>query len=728
MYHDLWEACYGETEAVRAEAILGAAHRLLAREGGEPTVVLAAAMLATVAPEHRNALLSKYVERDLHGEIHGILDQDPQNKNTAIVHDSILLASYHKGIWRKENESPQDSVLILEALLPKFRTESGKADAKHFLAERRAFARGDMPDGAEPLSSEDQSELLKDEEVKDAENKSENGAETHKASKYSQDTMKSESHASPSVSTPAAKAEGRVYHWADQTAQKIIAEKGNKSQYTVAAGITPSGVVHFGNFREIMTNDLVVKALEKLGKKVRFIYSWDDYDTFRKIPKNLPDQEALKEFLFRPTVDVPDPFGCGHENYADHFKAEITEDLPIVSVFPEFIHQNKKYRACEYAEDMKHVLKHREVIRDILNEFKTDEVSADWWPLAVYCEQCSRDRTTRVTGYDDAYVISYECTCGHKGSFDLRKKGIAKLPWRVDWPMRWHKEQVDFEPGGKDHSSQGGSYDSGKIISKRIWNYDAPTYIMYDFISFKGMKGKMSSSKGDVVTLRNVLTIYNPELVRFMFAGTRPDAEFQVSFDIDVFKVYEDFDTVERKYFGAEDAGTEKDVENAKRIYELSIIVPPAHLPVQPSFRHLTSYVQLAEGDLDKVVAMMAHEIKDDYDEARVRRRAQCAWNWVREYAPEQYKFTLATSEPYPAALDEPVRDALRALGNLLAGQNEEELLETFYQLCERHGIQNTEFFRGAYLTLVGKEKGPKLANIITQAGHERIAAVLRKL
>ena len=157
MYHDLWEACYAETEPVRAEAILGAAHRLLAREGGEPTVVLAAAMLATVGREHREALLVRYVEHDLHGEIHGILDQDPANKNTAIVHDAILLANYHKGLWRGSHDSPSEALEFLEAVLPKFRTDSGRADAKHFLAERRHAANETMPPGANPLKGRDNS-------------------------------------------------------------------------------------------------------------------------------------------------------------------------------------------------------------------------------------------------------------------------------------------------------------------------------------------------------------------------------------------------------------------------------------------------------------------------------------------------------------------------------------------------------------------------------------------
>ena len=75
-----------------------------------------------------------------------------------------------------------------------------------------------------------------------------------------------------------------IIHWADEYAQKVIREKGRSLQqgdaplqgvelYTCASGITPSGTVHIGNFREIISVELVVRALRDMGKKARFIYS-----------------------------------------------------------------------------------------------------------------------------------------------------------------------------------------------------------------------------------------------------------------------------------------------------------------------------------------------------------------------------------------------------------------------------------------------------------------------
>ena len=120
--------------------------------------------------------------------------------------------------------------------------------------------------------------------------------------------------------------------------------------------------------------------------------------------------------------------------------------------------------------------------------------------------------------------------------------------------MRWNEEKVVFEPGGKDHISPGGSYDTAKLVSKRIYNWDAPVTMRYDFVNLKGVPGKMSSSKGKVIALPDALDVYQAEVLRYLFAGTRPNTEFAISFDMDVLKVYEDYDKTERIVYGVDKA------------------------------------------------------------------------------------------------------------------------------------------------------------------------------
>ena len=110
----------------------------------------------------------------------------------------------------------------------------------------------------------------------------------------------------------------------------------------------------------------------------------------------------------------------------------------------------------------------------------------------------------------------------------------------------------------------------------------------YDFIGIKGSPGKMSSSKGKVVDLPDLLRVYQPEVVRYLFAGTRPNTEFVISFDLDVIKIYEDYDKTERIYWGTEKAKDEETRVRESRIYELSQVQKvPSEAPYQVPFRHL---------------------------------------------------------------------------------------------------------------------------------------------
>ena len=517
-------------------------------------------------------------------------------------------------------------------------------------------------------------------------------------------------------------------HWTDVAAEKVILEKGNKKSYTVAAGITPSGTVHIGNFREIITVDLVRRALEKQGKKVRFIYSWDDFDVFRKVPANMPKPEVLKQYLRKPIVETPDTFGC-HKSYAEHHEKEVEEEVTRVGIKPEFLYQSKKYRAGEYAKEMKYALENTETIVKILNQYREEPLEKEWLPVSVFCEKCDKDTINTLT-WSGAYVLSYECECGHKDTFDFKKKpGLVKLKWRVDWPMRWAYEQVDFEPGGKDHSTVGGSYDTGKDICKQVWNFEAPTYVMYDFISLKGMDGKMSSSKGEVITLKEVLEIYEPEVTRYLFAGTRPNREFAISFDADVINVYEEFDKAERIYFGAEQLQDEKKAEKYKIAYELSYIGKiPKIIPYQPKFRHLSMLLQINSLNIDKAVGYFEKELKNEYDKGRLRTRVQCAKNWLEKYAPEEFKFMV--QEKCVIALNKEEKKLLEELSTKLLEKNwtDVELHEEIYILCKNHNIQPKDFFTLAYRVLINKEKGPRLGSFILEIGREKVAKLLKKV
>ena len=518
-------------------------------------------------------------------------------------------------------------------------------------------------------------------------------------------------------------------HWADIMADRIIREKGEKDMYTCASGITPSGTVHIGNFREIITVELVVRALRERGKNVRFIYSWDDYDVFRKVPKNMPEPELLETYLRKPITLVPDTTGRA-ENYARGNEVAVEKDLPKVGVFPEYIYQAERYRSNVYAEEIRKALSMRDQIRAILNEFRTEPLAEDWWPVAVFSSFTNKDNT-KVIAWDGEYGLTYrDLDLDKEETIDIRTTPNTKLPWRVDWPMRWAYEGVDFEPGGKDHLTEGGSYDTAKSVVK-LFGAEAPVTMRYDFVRLKGKGGKISSSGGEVADLYDVLEIYPPEIVRYLFVGTRPSSEFAISFDLDVLKIYEDYDNTERIYFGLLPVN-EKRREKEKRIYELSQ-VDDRKIPTEPGyqipFRHLCNYLQIYGGDKEKVLERL--EGITESQKERLLVRMDCAWAWISKYAPEEFCFSLQGEgdELYHADEKElaAIRDFAGYVDSYLDKLSEKEFSEYIYKAAKDNGMENADFFRLIYMVLINKEKGPKLAGFLKACGRDKTMEILRR-
>ena len=516
-------------------------------------------------------------------------------------------------------------------------------------------------------------------------------------------------------------------HWADITAANVVRSRGEKDVYVCASGITPSGTVHIGNFREIISVELVVRALREMGKNVRFIYSWDDFDVFRKVPSNMPNPDELKTWLRKPITLVPDPFGK-YESYARANEAAVEEVLPLAGVSPEFIYQATRYMSSAYAEGIRTALMKKDVIKALLDEHRTEPLPDDWMPVQVFCEECRRDTTT-VEGWDGEWSISYSCSsCGHKGNPDLRSTDCAKLPWRIDWPMRWSREGVDFEPAGKDHHSEGGSFDTAKKIVTEAYGGEPPVTFQYDFVRIKGRGGKISSSSGEVVSLPDVLEVYTPEVTRFLFAGTRPNTEFAISFDLDVLKIYEDYEKCERTYFTvAESDKARKKKEKSDRIYELSQVGEvPKTMPYQIPIRHLCNLLQIHGGDADAVMESLGDVGADQAE--RFKAKAACAWNWIREFAPEDFRFAVKTAADGVIETGAGEKKALNGMLSLVKRMDqldEKEVAEEIYAVAKEAEMEPSDLFTITYKALIGKEKGPRLASFLKTIGSKKLIAVL---
>lgn len=522
-------------------------------------------------------------------------------------------------------------------------------------------------------------------------------------------------------------------HWADSIAKSIV-EKWGEKEYVIEGGIAPSARKHIGSFREIITGFFIKKALETMDKKVRFIYSWDSFDRLKKVSASIPEdkRKELEKYVGVPQGLIPDPFGC-HKSYAEHFESFLEEEAEKIGVKPEFIYEDEEYTKCVYWKLIAKVMQEREKIRIILNKYRDHPIEEDWWPVRVYCEKCNNGDETRILGYDGKSTIEYECGCGFKGRMDFSKVGMLKPTWRVDWAMRWHYYNVDFEPSGKDHMVAGSSYETSSEIVREIFGREPPLAKMYEFVGRKGDKGKMSASVGNIVTATDVMQVYPNEIIKYFFAGTKPNKLFNIPFDEEVIKVYEDFYFCERVYFGLERL-SERDMNHWKRVYELSMKEIPKKLPIQVPFSFLSLISQLYD-DMDKVEELLkktGHTEKDltDFDKERIKFLMEKARNWIEKYAPEQYRIQIQDKLPagVKKKLSKDQINGLKTLAEELDKEWKAEDLQTrIYEIGKELGDVRG-FFQAIYSVLIGKTAGPKAGQFIITIGKERVRKILEEL
>ena len=509
-------------------------------------------------------------------------------------------------------------------------------------------------------------------------------------------------------------------YWADQLADEIIRRKPDKEEYVCAAGISPSGSVHIGNFRDIATSYFVCRALQKKGKKAKLLFSWDEFDRLRKVPKNVSDylgNNSYEQYIGCPYVDIPDPFGK-ETSYAAHFEKEFMASVERFGIQMEYRYQAKEYRSGRYAEYIIFALKNRDKIFSILDSHRTQDATEEerknYYPVSIFCPHCHKDSTKIVSLSEDCTRAHYVCECGHEGDFDFTKDFNCKLQWKIDWPMRWKAEGVDFEPGGKDHASKNGSYDTAKDISKQVFGYDPPLFQGYEFIGIKGSVGKMSGSSGLNMTPDFLLKLYPPEMILWLYAKTEPLKAFDFCLSDEILRQYFEFG----KMVGAVRAGTAD--ENTKRIIENSLIEGRNFVPVPMSqLVDLGSVVDFNPDMMEKLF----QKIGTPYTKEEFSELFEKAKFWLKTCSPEsEYIILKKRNWKYWRTMAEPERACVRALHDYIAagGYTLDSLQSELYAIPkqvfpdkaeDKNALKQVQskFFQDVYNLILGRDRGPRL-------------------
>ncbi|MFF5468823.1 lysine--tRNA ligase [Streptomyces achromogenes] len=565
--------------------------------------------------------------------------------------------------------------------------------------------------------------------------------------------------------------------WVSRFADEVIEESERRAPgkpVVVASGLSPSGPIHLGNLREVMTPHLVADEIRRRGREVRHLISWDDYDRYRKVPAGVPGvDESWAEHIGKPLTSVPAPKGSSYPNWAEHFKAAMTEALGQLGVEFDGISQTAQYTSGAYREQILHAMRHRGDIDAILAQYRTkkapkkqqqkavDEAeleaeegsgaaseddgssgSAGYFPYKPYCGGCGKDLTT-VTSYDDDTTeLAYTCTaCGFAETVRLSEFDRGKLVWKVDWPMRWAYEGVIFEPSGVDHSSPGSSFQVGGQIVP-IFGGEQPIGPMYAFVGISGM-AKMSSSRGGVPTPSDALKIMEPQLLRWLYARRRPNQSFKIAFDQEIQRLYDEWDKLAAKV--ADGSALPADVA----AYTRAVGTAAGELPKTPRplpYRTLASVADITAGHEDQALRILS-ELDPEQPLASLeeaRPRYDRAEAWINTYVPADQR-TIVREEPDAEllkSLDEASRQSVRLLLDGLADHwSLDGLTHLVYgvpkvqagfsadatpkELPPEIKTAQRTFFALLYHLLVGRDTGPRLPTLLLAVGQERVRTLL---
>ena len=493
-------------------------------------------------------------------------------------------------------------------------------------------------------------------------------------------------------------------HWADVIADNVAA---TRERHIIATGITPSGSIHIGNLREVLTADAAYRALCDAGADAELIYIGDTFDPLRKVYPFLSDDYA--EHVGKPLYAIPCP--CGNcANYAEHYLMPFLESLEELNIRPAVYLAHELYENGDFVPATIKALQNRDKIAAILEKVSKRAIPADWSPFNVLCESCGRITTTKVTGFDERReTVDYTCDCGYAGTVPV--KGNGKLTWRVDWASRWGILGVTIEPFGKDHATRGGSYDTGTRISREIYGYEPPYPIIYEWIHLKG-KGAMSSSTGVTVTITDMLRVMPPEVLRYLIIKTKPEKHI----DFDPSRIVELIDEYDRA---------------TGRARELSLT--KTSLRSEIPFTHIVTALQIAS-DPDSFHEVLRRSGYGALDEESVQRRMENASNWLALYAPESVKFEVQeTLPPVVESLSPEQRTGLlRIASGISDDMTASGLHDLVYGASEAAGISGSKMFQAIYIAILGKKSGPRagyfmasldrafLLNRLTEAGRAR--------
>ncbi|OGG20115.1 lysine--tRNA ligase [Candidatus Gottesmanbacteria bacterium RIFCSPHIGHO2_02_FULL_40_13] len=513
--------------------------------------------------------------------------------------------------------------------------------------------------------------------------------------------------------------------WADRVAEEII-KSGNYKPYWVDDMKTPSGRIHVGSLRGVVVHDLVNRALQDRGVKTRFTYVFEDHDPMDGLPHYL-DAKIWSQYLGKPLYSIPSPV-TGFDSYAKHYAFEFQKVFEKIGSHPEIIWTSSLYFDGRMNEDIKICLDNVNKIKKIYQEIYHKELGNNWYPFQAVCHKCGKESTTKVTNWDGEKV-TYSCNinqvdwtkgCGNSGKispFSGKDYYAGKLPWKVEWAVKWKVIGVTVEGAGKDHMSAGGSHDVASRVCREVISYPVPFPVPYEFFLIRGKK--MSSSKGLGSSAKEVSEIIPPYLLRFLMVRT----QIQQAIDFDPYgmtipDLFDEYDSCWQEYNHNGD-------KNLARAFVLSQIgeypAPNKDLFIS-RFRDITNLTQLPNIKLQNKLEQIKGSKLNDFEKKILGERLTCAIYWLANYAPDDYRYQISIKLYPEIDLSAFQWNFLNDLSTIWQNAEDPEKLQSeIFQLAKEKNIDLKDAFKALYTVVLDKSHGPRAGWLLKKFTKELV-------
>ncbi len=527
--------------------------------------------------------------------------------------------------------------------------------------------------------------------------------------------------------------------WPFEEARKLLKRyaKGapEKGYVLFETGYGPSGLPHIGTFGEVARTTMIKVAFEAISDvPAKLICFSDDLDGMRKVPSNVPNPEALEDYLQMPLTSVPDPFGT-HDSFGEHNNAMLRRFLDTFGFEYEFYSAKEFYKSGQFDEVLKRAVDNYDAIMAIMLKSLREERAATYsifLPLHPETGRVLYVPMKKVCA--ETYTVTFDDEEGKEWTVPVTG-GNVKLQWKPDFGARWAALGVDFEMYGKEHATNEKIYDA---ICRALGGRQ-PNHFSYElFLDENGQK--ISKSSGNGVSIDEWLTYASTESLAY-FMYLKPKTAKRMHFDV-IPKAVDEYHQQLRAYHGQDIKAQLNnpvwhihggDVPQSDMVVPYSMLLNIASVSNAEDKETLWGFINKYAPDataethpgMDAAAGHAVRYFNDFVKPAKVYR------------APiEQERRAL---EDLAGALSSPETAlAVIAAKNALVGNDDplpepdftdEEFLQSIvFAVGKNHEFEPLrDWFKAIYEVLLGASQGPRFGGFIALYGVEETVTLIHK-